>query len=63
MRDVVTEYREAVKKVDSNFDDDYYNRLILGEPQTPAPKDSVGFEQLDPIGMPGTGAKLSTAPT
>ena len=32
MRDVVAEYKEAMKRVDPNFDGDYYNRLILGEP-------------------------------
>ena len=53
MRDVVTEYKEALKRVDLNFDGDYYDRLILGEPQTPAPKDPIGFEQLDSIGTPG----------
>ena len=54
MRDAVTEYKEVVKQVDPNFDGDYYNRVILGEPQTPAPEDPFGFEQLDPIGMPDT---------
>ena len=32
MRDAVAEYKEAVKKFDPNFDNDYYDRLILGEP-------------------------------
>ena len=54
MRDAFTEYKEAVNQVDPNFDGDYYDRLILDEPQTPAPEDSVGFEQLDLIGTPGT---------
>ena len=37
MRDAVAEYKMAVKKVDSTFDLDYYNSLILGEPQTLTP--------------------------
>ena len=32
MRDAVGEYKMAVKKVDPNFDIDYYDNLILGEP-------------------------------
>ena len=32
MRDAVAEYKEDVKKVDPNFDVDYYDMLILGEP-------------------------------
>ena len=49
MRDAITEYKESLKRVDPSFDADYYDRLILGEPQTPTPEDSIGFEQLDPI--------------
>ena len=56
MRDAVAEYKEAVKLVDPNFNGDYYNRLILDEPQTPAPEDLVGFEQLDLIRTPETAA-------
>ena len=37
MRDAIAEYKEAMKRVDPSFDGDYYDRLILGEPQTPAP--------------------------
>ena len=44
MRDVVAEYKMVVKKADPNFDDDYYDSLILGEPQTSASEDPVGFE-------------------
>ena len=57
MRDAVTEYKQAVKKVDPNFDDDYYDSLMLGEPQTPPLEDPIGFEQLDPIGTSGTTAE------
>ena len=60
MRNAVTEYKQAVRKVDPNFDGDYYDSLIFGEPQTPATKDPVGFEQLDPIGTHGTAAKQNT---
>ena len=62
MRDTVGEYKMAVKKVDPNFDLDYYDNLILGEPQTPAPEDSVGFENLDPIGTPKAHTEQSTTP-
>ena len=44
MRDATTEYKESLKRVDPNFDADHYDRLILGEPQTPAPEDQVGFD-------------------
>ena len=44
MRGTITEYKESLKQVDSTFDADYYDRLILGEPQTPAPEDPVGFD-------------------
>ena len=57
MRDAITEYKIVVKKVDPNFDGDYYENLILGEPQTLAPEDLVGFEQLDPIRAPGKAAE------
>ena len=52
MRDAVTEYKITVKKVDPNFDCEYIDDLILSDPQTPAPEDPVGFNQLDPIGTP-----------
>ena len=39
MRDAVNEYKASIKKVDPTFDGDYYDRLISGEPATPAPKD------------------------
>ena len=41
MRDAVNEYKESIKKVDPSFDDDYYDRLISGEPTTTAPEDLV----------------------
>ena len=41
MRDAVNEYKESIKKVDPTFDGDYYDRLISGEPLTPALEDSV----------------------
>ena len=66
MGDVVTEYKEVVKQVDPNFDGDYYDMLILDEPQTLAPEDPIRFEQLDLIGTPWTAAgppaELSIAP-
>ena len=40
----------------------HYDNLILGEPQTPAPEDPVGLENLDPIGTPGADAEQSTVP-
>ena len=67
MRDVVAEYKESLKQLDSSFDGDYYDRLILSEPLTPTPEDPVGFDQLDPIGTLGTTAEPSanqvTVPT
>ena len=54
MRDATMEYKESLKQVDPSFDADYYDRLIIGEPQTPALEDPIGFDQLDPIGTPGT---------
>ena len=59
MRDAVVEDKESLKQVDSSFDDDYYDRLILSEPQTSAPEDPVGFDQLDPIGTLGTATRPS----
>ena len=44
MRDAVVEYKMAVKRVDPNFDGNYIDSLILGEPKTPAPEHRVGFE-------------------
>ena len=52
----------VVKKVDPNFDGDYYDNLIFGEPLTPVPEDPVGFEQLDPIETPWAAAEQETAP-
>ena len=40
MRDAVNEYKASIKKVDPTFDGDYYDRLIFGEPATPATEDS-----------------------
>ena len=60
MRDAVGEYKMAVKKVDSNLDVDYYDKLILSEPQTLVPEDPVGFKNVDPIGTPGVDAEQST---
>ena len=62
MRDVVDEYKMAIKKVDPTFDGDHYDSLIFDEPSTPAPEDPVGFEQLDPIGTPGAATKQEAAP-
>ena len=39
MRDAVNEYKASIKKVDPTFDGDYYDRLISGELDTPAPED------------------------
>ena len=52
MRDAMAEYKIAVKKVDPNFDGNYIDSLILGEPQTHALEDLIGFDHLDPIGTP-----------
>ena len=54
MRYATTEYNESLKEVDLSFDIDHYHRLIIGEPQTPALEDSVGFNQLDLIRTTGT---------
>ena len=62
MRDAMNKYKMAIKKVDPNFDGDHYDNLIFGEPSTLAPKDHVGFEQLDPIGTPGAVAGQEAAP-
>ena len=56
IRDATMEYKESLKRVDPSFDADHYDRLILCEPQTPTSEDLVGFDQLDPIGTPGTAA-------
>ena len=63
MRDAVDEYKMAIKKVDPNFDDDYYDNLIFGEPLTHALEDPVGFDQLDPIGTSGAAAEQEAAPS
>ena len=60
MMDAVAKYKVALKKADPNFDNDYYESLILGEPLTPVPEDPVGFDQLDPIGTPGVAAEQGT---
>ena len=41
MRDAVNEYKEPIKKVNPSFNGDYYDRLIYGEPATPALEDLV----------------------
>ena len=45
MNDATEEYKASLRRVNPNFDAEYYNRLILEleEPQTLAPKDPVGF--------------------
>ena len=62
IRDTTEEYKESLKKVNPDFDADYYDKLILeaGEPQTPAPKDPVRFNQLNLTGTPGITAGPST---
>ena len=62
IRDATEEYKAQLKKVNPDFDTKHYDKLILEafEPQTPAHKDSVGFDQLNPIGTPGVGAGPST---
>ena len=62
IRDVVDEYKMAIKKVDPTFDGDLYNSLIFGEPSTPASEEPIGFEQLDPIGTPGAAVEQEAAP-
>ena len=51
------EYKASLKRVDPNFDAEYYDDLILqqalGELQTPITEDLVGFDHLDPIGTLG----------
>ena len=58
MRDATEEYKESLKKVNLDFDADYYDRLILevGGPLTPVSEDPIRFDQLDPIGTLGIGA-------
>ena len=55
MQDATEEYKAQLKKVNPDFDTEHYDRLILRleDPQTPAPEDPVGFDQLDQIGTPG----------
>ena len=66
MRDAVAEYKVVLKKADPNFDNNYYDSLILREPLTLVPEDPVGFDQLDPIETPGAtveqGTKALTEP-
>ena len=45
MRDAVNGYKASIKGVDPTFDSNYYNRLISGEPTTPAPEDT--FKALE----------------
>ena len=54
MNDATEEYKASLKRVNPNFDAKYYDNLILEqeEPQTLAPEDPVGFDQLDRIGTP-----------
>ena len=54
MQDAIEEYKVLLKRVNPDFDVEHYDRLILEleEPQTAAPKDPVGFDQLDPNGTP-----------
>ena len=58
MRDATEEYKAQLKKVNPDFDAEYYDKLILeaDEPQTPALEDLVGFDQLVLIRTPGTTA-------
>ena len=51
MRDATKDYKAQLKKVNPDFDAEHYDKLILKseEPWTPAPKDLVRFNQLDPI--------------
>ena len=59
MRDATEDYKASLKKVNLDFDVEYYDKLILeaNEPQTPASEDPIG---LNPIGTPGTAAGSST---
>ena len=72
MRDATKEYKAQLKTVNPSFDVGHYDRLILGldEPQTLAPEDQVGFDQLDSIrtlvnavgpSTPGIDAEASTS--
>ena len=58
IRDATEKYKTSLKRVNPDFDAEYYDRLILEveKPQTPAPEDLVGFDQLNPIGTLGTAA-------
>ena len=60
MRDATEEYKASLKKVNPDFDTEYYDRLILEacEPPTPSLEDQVVFDQLDPIEIPRTAAGL-----
>ena len=61
MGDATAEYKESLKQVNLNFNANYYDRLILGKPQTLAHKDPVGFDQLNPISTPGIVVANQTA--
>ena len=62
MKDATEEYKASLKRVNPNFDAEYYDNLILEqeELQTPVPEDPIGFNQLDPIRTPGNVAGPST---
>ena len=62
MKDAMVEYKIAMKKANLNFDSDYYDNLIFGEPLTTAPEDPSRFEQLDPIGTIEATAEQDTTP-
>ena len=64
MRDAVNEYKASIKKVDPTFDDDYYDRLISGEPATPAPEDSIEApeEEVEQEAAQSTDPKQENAP-
>ena len=53
MREAVAEYKMAVKKVDPNFDGDYYDNLIFGELLTPTPKTLLTSNNLTQLAHPG----------
>ena len=62
IKDVVDEYKMAIKKVDRTSDGDHYDSLIFGKLSIPAPEDPVGFKQLDPIGTLGAAVKQEATP-
>ena len=64
MRDAVNEYKASIKKVDPTFDCDYYDRLIFGQPTTPAPEDSIETpeEEAEQEVAPSTEPEQENAP-